>query len=554
MKPIGLTAMLAILAIGACVAASQFPGAQFGENSLLAQSQEPAIGTEHFDEIGGAEVRVGGDPGQAAIIENLARVLVRCSGDGESVQEGQFEFFFPPDADSPKVSVNLQSSSIRDAISALFDGSAVAYFIEDDVTSDARLSMRVDNVKLTTALAFVTEAGGVGWRHEQRAGNSRYRIGKSVWPGVMGAPTTAIGSDDEIIDFDWHQDCLGDDAAEAAEVKILSVVKGSGKDGPQVRELLKTLPRANAVRIDVDVADGDVREAVRQVCRAAKMECWIDDDVPVNFRVTLQAKNVRLSTTLDLITQTADVGWRYELRNGKGVVHVGKTVRRGLSVRALGGTGQPFQWGPGTHRKQFDLKELRFGVPGEGGWSWNGGRSAARVDLDIRELGVKEALKRVLEQVKVEYAINDDVPDQPRVTVSAKNVRLSTALDLLTQCGGVGWTYERSSSGWRYRIGKTVSRGLFPNVLGAGAPFRVDVNKFGSDTEFPYVITAPAQGSAYTLRFDERRSSFTCPHCKAKITMVRTQETRDGISKASPEWKFCPVCGKRIELQRSGSK
>src|SRR5688572_7627468 len=59
------------------------------------------------------------------------------------------------------------------------------------------------------------------------------------------------------------------------------------------------------------------------------------------------------------------------------------------------------------------------------------------INVDVNNAPIREALKQIMEDAKQEYAIDADVPDDARVTVRARNVKLSTALDLVTQSAGV---------------------------------------------------------------------------------------------------------------------
>src|SRR5947209_1003576 len=78
-----------------------------------------------------------------------------------------------------------------------------------------------------------------------------------------------------------------------------------------------------------------------------------------------------------------------------------------------------------------------------------------RVDLDLNNASLKDALKQLFDQAKYEFSIDGDAPDT-RITVHAKNVRFSTALGLITEAAGVNWKVERKDKSTHYTIGKSL--------------------------------------------------------------------------------------------------
>jgi hypothetical protein len=105
---------------------------------------------------------------------------------------------------------------------------------------------------------------------------------------------------------------------------------------------------------------------------------------------------------------------------------------------------------------------------------------------------VPEALKQVFAQAKLEYELDADVPADKRVTARAEAVQLGTALDLVTQAGGVGWTRTVRDGKTVYRVGKNRSPvlGLFPNVNSVravpGSTYSLDLNKIQGADPFVY--------------------------------------------------------------------
>jgi hypothetical protein len=203
-----------------------------------------------------------------------------------------------------------------------------------------------------------------------------------------------------------------------------------------------------------------------------------------------------------------------------------------------------------------------------------------RVTLDLDNASLRDALKSVFDQAKEKYEIDKDVPEGPRITLHAKNIRFDTALDVVTQAGGVGWSRE---SVWKngekshsttlqssFRITKAPS--VNPFFSAARNLFRNDYNLSDSlkSHRGDLFFNNPKNGSLsyYELVAPEHRSTFTCPHCKGQVTVVRrTQAPKcpkcgrtfqpdwqfcpaDGSPRPRDpgEWKFCPLCGKPIDL------
>jgi hypothetical protein len=212
-----------------------------------------------------------------------------------------------------------------------------------------------------------------------------------------------------------------------------------------------------------------------------------------------------------------------------------------------------------------------------------GSASKVRVDLDLNDASIRDALKQVFDQAKATYTLDADIPADVRVTVKARNVQLHTAVNLITEAGGVGWTLEQKlasavslptdlppaerekrladAMAGTYHVGKTITtRNLFSRVMVSGKDTVWSPSLRLSDSLLPY-----------TLYGKEDRSTFTCPHCRQQSTMVRVKQqpkcpkcTRmfqpewqfcpaDGTRRpAIPgEWRFCPACGKQVMPEKA---
>lgn len=214
------------------------------------------------------------------------------------------------------------------------------------------------------------------------------------------------------------------------------------------------------------------------------------------------------------------------------------------------------------------------------------------IDLDLNDAPVRDAVKQILElgAKDVDVVIEGDVPEEARVTLRAKGVRLGTALDLVTQAAGVNWVVERNGKERKtaVHVGKKVRSSISPRAIELIPGVAGDARRFGGyvglggggafsvtapRTPGPAVAAPRLPGLPLDLKRDfifttpEVRSTFQCPHCKGRTTLIRSSREPDCTRCArtfQPEWQFCPVdgakrppspndfqfcpmCGKRVE-------
>jgi hypothetical protein len=206
-----------------------------------------------------------------------------------------------------------------------------------------------------------------------------------------------------------------------------------------------------------------------------------------------------------------------------------------------------------------------------------------RVDLDFENTPVRDAFKRLFEQAGRSYQLDADVPDSARITLKAKNVRFSTALELLLQSAGLGVGHQIDNGKLSYRIQKggpdTVSatgllRSVIEDRVREGKPLDPSAGNLKLPDPFQhlgqvkdlYTTVVP-----YVLNFQEMRSTFRCPHCKGQATVIRKPGQPkcekcnrlfqpgwkfcpdDGTKRPAPsgEWNYCPFCSKKVEGEQS---
>lgn len=196
---------------------------------------------------------------------------------------------------------------------------------------------------------------------------------------------------------------------------------------------------------------------------------------------------------------------------------------------------------------------------------------AIRVDLDLDNVPVRDAVKRICDAGKRDCVVDADVPEEVRITLRARGVRLGTALDLVSEAAGARWVNERRDGKERIRVGRTVPDLHAMSFSGGAGAISVS----GSDLLTAPVVTpiGPVrfQGSPLLYSMREERSTFNCPHCKGQTTVVRRRQQpkctkcdrtfqtdwqfcpADG-AKRPPDpgaWQFCPMCGKRVQGERA---
>lgn len=205
---------------------------------------------------------------------------------------------------------------------------------------------------------------------------------------------------------------------------------------------------------------------------------------------------------------------------------------------------------------------------------WGDGMQDTRLDLDLNDVPVADAVRRVSELAKVNVQVDEDVPKEAKVTLKAKNIRLSTAMDLITQAAGVYWTREITDGKTTLRVGKAVRPGAI--ILRNSMPGRGSVTI--PDIHLPRIDPDRFEGAlpqVFSLsEMVEIRSTFNCPHCKKQaVVLRRNQQPRcttcnrpfqsgwqvcpfDGTKRpaAQGDWKFCPFCGKAVKMDESGAK
>lgn len=171
--------------------------------------------------------------------------------------------------------------------------------------------------------------------------------------------------------------------------------------------------------------------------------------------------------------------------------------------------------------------------------------------VDYQSIGLRNAFTQLLEQTKTSFVLDDDLP-ATKITLRLESLQMSTILDVLCETGSVGWRLENRDGKPVVHVGKTITKTARLPLI--------------------YDIATRDGGNFFSLRTTtERRATFTCPHCKNQITMIRRGSQPkcptcqrlfqpdwkfcpfDGAKRPpSPsDWHFCPICGKPISMENA---
>ena len=226
------------------------------------------------------------------------------------------------------------------------------------------------------------------------------------------------------------------------------------------------------------------------------------------------------------------------------------------------------------------------------------GLSEKRQDIELVDVPLKEALKQILEASKLPYIIDEDVPNDPKVSIKLANAPLTAVLDALTLSNKIGWRTEfkynktapkvqptvddKTHKVSLYAIGDTkfetqIHVGKTVAALPGAYQFRtldIEGPPPARVKGFSVSPTSPAEAPQMRIyRWQSQKRTFTCPHCHNSISIlpqpeeVRCSKCRrpfetnwqvcpfDGTKRPERKdaWRFCPICGKTIKMETSWS-
>ena len=186
-----------------------------------------------------------------------------------------------------------------------------------------------------------------------------------------------------------------------------------------------------------------------------------------------------------------------------------------------------------------------------------------KITVNLNNVTIQDGLKKIFEQAKQLYILDGDLPMNKTISLQMPEVPFSTALDVLTQTAGINWSREVRFANdnkvpmMTYRITKT-PRG---SAMAVFHPFAgtVDDGKvlFQYNSGGAPLAIADNDGirKLISIMIPEERLTFTCPHCHGKVAAMKPPHKETTASKAvNYHWKFCPLCGKKIDLELHSSR
>jgi hypothetical protein len=174
--------------------------------------------------------------------------------------------------------------------------------------------------------------------------------------------------------------------------------------------------------------------------------------------ITMRILNAPLPKALDSLTNAIGIGWLPEKRGGSITIRFVKlrntVTYSDLVNRLTVSNGQNT-----VYSGMAPATTVYSGVAGN--YSQSGGRymnasslPPTLVKIDVRDKPVREALRTVLEEAKLEFAIDEDVPADLKKTFAFEGISIGTALSVICQSAGIGWRNEQTPNGSLVRISK----------------------------------------------------------------------------------------------------
>jgi hypothetical protein len=256
-------------------------------------------------------------------------------------------------------------------------------------------------------------------------------------------------------------------------------------------------------KVSLEADNMPITEAIKKVVEQAGLTCEIDADVPTDKTISTTMKNVPLSVVLGYLTSEAEVGWTYmhKVQGDKqeSTIKIGKHVAHKMFTYTLP-PETPFPPNANYDNKQFQeqMKEAMKVAQ-------NAARLSSiytprtisisrlpdtRVKLDVRNSNIRDALKDVLKQAELDYALEDDVPDDLKRSFTFENVPIATALDVICRSAEIGWTVQRTASREVSKAGETDKKPKVVILIGKKYA-RGSMSLYGMDAVDPTVLTTP---------------------------------------------------------------
>lgn len=166
--------------------------------------------------------------------------------------------------------------------------------------------------------------------------------------------------------------------------------------------------------------------------------------------ITMKLLNASIPKAMDSLTQAIGVGWTAVEEDGNITIRIVKlrttqtAYDTALTLYGAAQGGNQVAGGLGTTVNTGSYSAFFYSraVPD------------VRVKLDAKNWSVRDALKQILQNAKVEFAIDEDVSNDLKRNIGFENITLMTALDVICQSSDIGWRSEGTPKGTLVRISK----------------------------------------------------------------------------------------------------
>lgn len=239
------------------------------------------------------------------------------------------------DKATPPLTLSLKETPALTALTQLLDSTRLGYEFDPTFYQDTQkvdlppkeITLRLSNVPITKALDAVTRTLGIGWTAEENKGTFtirfvRLRDTRTLTDLLKGGGTvvTANGVVAPVGGFGGGG--LGGGGFGGGGFGGGGQI--SGGSGYWPTQFDGMFPKT---RVKLDVRQGEVRQALSDLFKQAKVDFAIDEDV--TGAGTFVFENVTLNTALNTVCESAGIGWNAEQTPSGLLIRIGKRyVRR----------------------------------------------------------------------------------------------------------------------------------------------------------------------------------------------------------------------------------
>ncbi len=210
------------------------------------------------------------------------------------------------DLPTKKLDIEVKDSAALDVVKQICEKAGLEYELEDGLKADGKVGIVMRSVSVGNALDSAAGLLGCGWKAEKKGDKIKISFSKKhPGPGFnfrMGTGRTgqAFSTVAPSVPFLGDLPLIGDRFRSA------------------------TLP---SKRVSLDKKNTDVRECFKELLKDADLSYALADDLPTDAK-SFTFSNVPLSTALDMICESIEVGWVAESGpDGKPVIRIGKRYK-----------------------------------------------------------------------------------------------------------------------------------------------------------------------------------------------------------------------------------